>query len=263
MRETSTTVARYVGALYGGGALAGYSDGQLLERLIASKGNRIPDAPVPVKRRRRRAKAADNADAGVPNFQENLESPAKEVIADLSWAAVTGVVDQRVIEQRLADGVRVGRLWAEQFYRRVELERQELSSTDGWSDWRAVDPEPTIRILDNLPEHNEEKAPEELRITNLVDPLPVLKPGKWKGVDVDRFVPAVHVENVVRPIGKAVPRVPELPLPPLLMVRQFDFSVRPGHTYRYRARLVVDDSRWRRTEVASAWTEPTEAVTVP
>jgi hypothetical protein len=39
--------------------------------------------------------------------------------------------------------------------------------------------------------------------------------------------------------------------------------VRPGHTSRYRARLVVDDSRWRRTEVASAWTEPTEAVTVP
>ena len=106
-------------------------------------------------------------------------------------------------------------------------------------------------------------TPPELRLTNLVDPLPRLKAGKWTGVDVDRFVPAVHQEIPVPPPGNAVRRVPEPPLPPLLMLRQFDFAVQPGHTYRYRARLVVDDSRWRRTERASAWTEPTEPVTVP
>jgi RNA polymerase sigma factor (sigma-70 family) len=230
---------------------------------LDAKGRRIPGEVVPAKRRRRRLEPAEQNGDGRPSGPPAPERADKEVIFDISWAAVTGVIDQRVIEQRLANGVRAGRLWAEQVYRRVELERQERSSTDGWSDWRAVDPEPTIKFLDNLPEVSEERVPEELRITNLMDPLPVLKPGEWKGVDVDRFVPAVHVENVVRPIGKAVRRVPEPPLPPLLMMRQFDFSVQPGHTYRYRARLVVDDSRWRRTEVASAWTEPTESVTVP
>ena len=38
MRKISSTVARYVGALYDEGTLAGYSDGQLLERLTAASG---------------------------------------------------------------------------------------------------------------------------------------------------------------------------------------------------------------------------------
>ena len=39
MRKTSPTVLRYLGALYAGGALIGYSDAQLLERFIATKGS--------------------------------------------------------------------------------------------------------------------------------------------------------------------------------------------------------------------------------
>ncbi len=46
------------------------------------------------------------------------------------------------------------------------------------------------------------------------------------------------------------------------MIRQFDFSVESGRTYRYRARLVIWDIRGRRKEVAGAWSETTGSVTV-
>ena len=39
MRKMAPTVIRYLGALYGGGALAEYSDAQLLERFIATNGH--------------------------------------------------------------------------------------------------------------------------------------------------------------------------------------------------------------------------------
>ena len=216
-------------------AAAAAGRGKVLVYALDAKGRRIPGEPVPAKRRRRRREPADQKGDRLLNGPPAPERPDKEVIVDMSWAVVTGVVDQRVIEQRLANGDRVGQLWAEQVYRRVDLERQERSATDRWSDWRAVDPEPTIQIFDNLPEYDQEMTPPELRLTNLVDPLPRLKAGKWTGVDVDRFVPAVHQEIPAPPPGNAVRRVPEPPLPPLLMLRQFDFAVQPGHTYRYRA----------------------------
>ncbi len=47
------------------------------------------------------------------------------------------------------------------------------------------------------------------------------------------------------------------------MLRQFDFSVEPGQTYRYRSRLVFWDARAGKKEVAGTWSEPTGPVTVP
>jgi len=69
--------------------------------------------------------------------------------------------------------------------------------------------------------------------------------------------------SMLRPgFGRAALRA-RRPEPPLLMLRQFDFSVEPGQTYRYRARLVVWDTRGRRKEVAGLWSEPTESILVP
>ena len=161
-----------------------------------------------------------------------------------------------------------------------------------------------MRILDNMPEADEEKTPDELRIDALVDPLPFVKGANWKGVNVERFVPLasdtrdVHRADSQRADEKAarnerpadVKGAPpkELPPggimqfgggeggpenrrradktrrpePPLLMIRQFDFSVESGRTYRYRARLVIWDIRGRRKEVARAWSETTGSVTV-
>ncbi len=236
---------------------------------LDENGDRIPNLEAVRPRQNRRIVAAiDNGDPTAKR-PKHPEAPSKEVIADLSWVVVTGVVDQRAVESSLANRGRVGRRWAEQVYRRVELEKQERSSSGGWSDWQAVDPAPTLRVLENVPEVEFEKTPDELRLTNLVDMLPYLKAGEWTGVDVDRFVPAVREKKAIPQIGKdrgrqvPKPRLPEPPLPSLLMTRQLDFTVESGHTYKYRARLVVDDVRLRWKEVASGWSEPTEPVTVP
>jgi hypothetical protein len=50
--------------------------------------------------------------------------------------------------------------------------------------------------------------------------------------------------------------------PPLLMLRSFDFSVEEGHSYRYRARLVVF-GRSGKTDSFGSWSVPTERVMVP
>jgi hypothetical protein len=228
--------------------------GQALVYALHKNGNRIRMEPVPNKnRRRRRLGPADH------------DGFDKEVIVDLSWAAVTGVVDHRAIESGFGNGAKIGRLAAEHVYRRVELERQERSDAGVWSNWRGVDPEPTLRFLDNLPELDFEKTPDDLRIFPLIDPLPYLKAGVWAGVDVDRFVPALIEKNAAPKIGGWRPATagPSPLIPPLLMMRQLDFTVQPGQIYKYRARLVVDDSRSRKKEVAGAWSEPTEPVTVP
>ena len=41
--------------------------------------------------------------------------------------------------------------------------------------------------------------------------------------------------------------------PPVLMLRTFDFTVEPGRTYRYRARVVVYYSRDRRFDLEGEW----------
>jgi hypothetical protein len=246
--------------------------GKALVYALDENGDRMtnPEAVVP-PRRRRRVVAGDNIDDATPKRPIDPAAAPKEVIADLSWVVVTGVVDHRALERNFATRGNGGRHAAETVYRRVDLERQERSQAGGWSDWQSVDPEPTMRILDNIPEVDGEKTPEELRIESLVDPLPFLKAGVWSGVDVERFVPAVKKNNageqpglvggLMKGGGRS--RRPRSAAPPLLMSRQLDFTVEPGHSYRYRARVVVEDARWRRKEVAGAWSEPTEAVTVP
>ena len=231
---------------------------------LDENGVRISSPDVTVRRgRKRRVFAADENVDRTPN-------PPKEVIADLLWVVVTAVVDHHAIERSLADARKIGRLAAELLYRHIDLERQVRSQSGQCSHWQTVDAGPTMRILENVPEVDEEKTPEELRIGSLVDPLPSLKAGVWSGVDVDRFVPIVHVEEPRQQPGLALglmrgggPARVDADVPPLLLSRQLDFTVEPGRTYRYRARLVVDDDRWRRKDGAGPWSEPTDAVTVP
>ncbi len=203
----------------------------------------------------------------IPEKADDPTSPSKERATPLPWAVVLGVVDHRAIEKTLLDGKPMWHAAAEHFYRRVELERQERSANDGWSRWAAVDPEPSTRILDNLPEVSYEKVAEEVRIPSLVDSLPSLKKGAWAGIDATHFVSAKPGKEVRAPAepktGRRESSKRSLVLPEYLMVRQFDFTVERGRTYRYRARLVLDDARARRREVQSPWSAPTVPVTVP
>ncbi len=59
-----------------------------------------------------------------------------------------------------------------------------------WSSWEHVSSDENLKILDNLPEEeDDELTPETVRPEDLVDPLPFLKSGLWEKVHVASLVP--------------------------------------------------------------------------
>ncbi len=133
-----------------------------------------------------------------------------------------------------------------------------------------------LNILDNVPGVEFDRTPEEVRVQNLVDPLPHLKSGGWGGVYVDELVPVKNQAAQDIRFGPAggfgQPRRVEPPPEvesPVLMLRTLDFTVESGRTYRYRARVVVRNREWKpgekrikRTEFGP-WSEMTDVVSVP
>jgi len=130
-------------------------------------------------RRKALVYALDENDKRSSTRPSDPSGPLKEAIIELPWAVVTGVVDHRVVQARVSTGAELPSITARELYRRVELERQARLPDGTWSDWQAVDTEPTMRVLDNLPEVDEEKTPKELRIGPLVDPLPFARGATW------------------------------------------------------------------------------------
>jgi RNA polymerase sigma factor (sigma-70 family) len=213
---------------------------------------------------------------------DRARNPWKEATRDVRWAVVTGVVDHRPIQAGYADvGRRLASPPLERIYRRVELQRQSQEATGAWSDWQWVAREPILQVLDNLPEVEPERTAEEFRFHALVDPLPQRTDGAWRGVDVERLVSTERPQGAtsqqrgsqpgdLRGLLRMTP-APSLPPPRLLMLRAFDFSVRPGRTYRFRAGLVLlapggnglSAASKGPSEVRGPWSEPTNAVTVP
>jgi RNA polymerase sigma factor (sigma-70 family) len=243
------------------------------------------------------------------------DGPAQEVVRDLQWVVVTGIVDHRHVQEWFRKNGHTTPPRAVDAYRRADLERQALQKDGTWSPWEPIDLEAKLEILDNLPELDEERIPDRLRVNDLNDPLPFLKKGAWKGVDVEDLIPlyafsvepeerhqpeqGVAPEGQGRPPGGIVrkkqgraaggmmggmiggmmrgpivrrrqpdmrgpivrPRQPDSE-PPVLMLRQFDFAVESGRTYRYRARIVLNDGR-RRADEPGAWSEATEPVAIP
>jgi hypothetical protein len=51
--------------------------------------------------------------------------------------------------------------------------------------------------------------------------------------------------------------------PPVVMLRTFDFTVEPGRTYRYRARVVVFYKHDRRIDLPGEWSGAADIVTIP
>ena len=179
----------------------------------------------------------------------------KEVELETSWCVVTGSLPSSTI---LSNFVRA-RVFVNgamaSAYTRVDLERQVRGADGAWSNWSPVDAGPTLEILENVPEEDEELLPEEYRLASLCDPLPHLTTGAWQGVHLERLVPR-GVVQVHSPLPGTTP--PDRPapstalqpglmrpadsipflssLPAELMIRSFDFSVSRGYAYRYRAR---------------------------
>jgi RNA polymerase sigma factor (sigma-70 family) len=218
----------------------------------------------------------------VPDRRDRSGGRWKEATREVRWVVVTGVVDHRAIQARYSGRSQFPPARADAIYRRVELERQSQEATGAWSDWQRVAHEPTLRILDNLPEEDIEVTPEEVRLPTLVDPLPHLIDGAWSGVHVGTFVPKVLEQEAGK--GQRLQaegadlrglmresQVIQRSSPPVLMLRAFDFSVQSSRTYRYRARLVVlspmgkelSDLRRGPSELKGPWSKPTSAAMVP
>jgi RNA polymerase sigma factor (sigma-70 family) len=206
--------------------------------------------------------------------QKREEISWQETTREISWAVVTGVVDHRATQAIYSKGgdFTPRPLDPDWMYQRVDLQRQIRNEDGAWSGWKPVALEQNYQILDNLPEVEAEKTPDELRPSALVDPLPFLREGSWRGVDVERLRAIPREENKRGPIGAPGDDAQEirLPAPAVLMMRSFDFTVEPGRTYRYRSRLWFWNSPERdlaqanmRPQFHGPWSEPTHSVTIP
>jgi RNA polymerase sigma factor (sigma-70 family) len=227
--------------------------------------------------------------------RNRIETVFKEETRDVRWVVVTGVIDHRRIQWWWRCGHRA--VPSTRIYCRVDLQRKALQKDGSWSEWEAVDPMPTLEILDNSPEVEEERTPNEVRLSNLVDPLPFLKSGRWSGVDVEQFIP--KAPTPVKPAEEPQPGPPgmmgqadvlmrRVDTPPedeprVLMLRTLDFTVEPSRTYRYRSRVVafnpdnqpgpgpggqrkkknMPGNVQRPKTVPGPWSDATEIVTVP
>jgi RNA polymerase sigma factor (sigma-70 family) len=206
----------------------------------------------------------------------NRGGPFRTAEREVRWAVITGVFDHHKVRESL-----IGSGWqllprAEEIYRRVELERQTRRGDGSWSGWGRTDIEAVLRILDQLPVMQEERVAEPFLVDGLVDPLPWLTDGKWRGVDVEEFLPGERRGGVDHPAGQARGVRPPRDRPPALMLRTFDFKVEAGRTYRYRARVVLFNPRRQRQgpgahqnrrlgprELFGPWSDATDAVTIP
>jgi RNA polymerase sigma factor (sigma-70 family) len=263
------------------GANAGRQSSGALERLGARpQAPALPDANVPITpapselkvstgKGKARVYALDDAGERIRDRANDRPRPFRETLLDVRWAVVTGVVDHRAIQKSFTNGDGVAAAVAEEIYRRVDLERQTQDRVQRtWSTWNAVDWERKYRVIDNLPERGREPTNARFRLDALVDPTPVLAEGVWKGLDVERLVPHLVQGKLVDPLNE-IERLEKLAgaRPPVLMLRAFDFTVEPGKTYRYRARLVFYSPPevrrvHKREEILGPWSEPSDPVEV-
>ncbi len=134
----------------------------------------------------------DNQAPGSP------EQRFKEVTKGLRWIAITGVLDHGKLVANYRVALKNPAV-ANPHYARLELDRQSRQRDGSWSSWEKVDSEENLKILDNLPEEDEELTPDSVRPDNLNDPLPFLKAGLWEKVHIASLVPKEKKEVAAPP----------------------------------------------------------------
>ncbi len=112
----------------------------------------------------------------------------KEITKGLRWVAITGVLDHGKMVSNYRAALK-NPAAANPHYARLDLERQTRQNDGSWSKWEAVDSDENLKVLDNLPEEDDELTPETVRPDNLNDPLPFLKAGLWEKVHIASLVP--------------------------------------------------------------------------
>ena len=134
------------------------------------------------------AKAEEEGEGSRPANQQ-----FKEITKGLRWVAITGVLDHAKLVANYREALKTAA--AAPHYARLDLERQDLQKDGTWSEWETVDADENYKILDNLPEEDEELTPENVRPDNLNDPLPFLKAGLWEKVHIASLVPKEKKES--------------------------------------------------------------------
>jgi hypothetical protein len=113
----------------------------------------------------------------------------KEITKGLRWVAITGVLDHGKLVANYRKALKNPAV-AYPHYARLDLQRQVQQKDGSWSDWEKVDAEENLKVLDNLPEEDEELTLDNVRPDNLNDPLPFLKAGLWEKVHIASLVPS-------------------------------------------------------------------------
>jgi hypothetical protein len=122
----------------------------------------------------------------------------KEVTKGLRWVAITGFLDHGKMLSNWRTALKNPAV-ANPHYARLDLERQSRQKDGSWSPWEKVDAEENLKVLDNLPEEDEELTPATVRPDNLNDPLPFLKAGLWEKVHLASLVPKEKKEIAAPP----------------------------------------------------------------
>jgi hypothetical protein len=146
---------------------------------------------------------AGKEEAPAPETPEG--GPFKEVTKGLRWVAITGTLDHKKLKENYLTALKNPTI-AHPHFKQLEIERQTQQPDGSWpgpEEWEKVDRDSNNKILDNLPEEEEELTPETVRIKNLVDPLPFLKAGYWERVHVARLVPKEKRELAPLPTAGA------------------------------------------------------------
>ncbi len=112
----------------------------------------------------------------------------QEVVRGLRWVAITGVLDHEKMKANYRDALKNPAV-AQPNYRRLDLQRQTLLPDGSWTKWEYVASKENYKILDNLPEEDEELTPDTVRPDGLVDRLPFLWAGLWEKVHIGKLVP--------------------------------------------------------------------------
>jgi hypothetical protein len=233
-------------------ATPGRGEAVLVE--VDERGNRIVEFDIIPPRRAKAGRLALRPIRVARTYKESTHS--------LRWAVVVGTLDFRTIRESCLgkDGRNAER--EHQLCKRIDLQRQTRNPDGTWTDWNDIDCDANYKVLDNITEVAKERTKPDVYLEAVVDPLPLLKSGEWRGVDVPAFFDP-NAEKAPTIFGFPVGHAP-LSLPAdEIMVRCLDFTVHPEASYRYRSRVVLWDYKTQRGDLFGPWSEPTAAVAIP
>lgn len=130
-------------------------------------------------------KDMDEEEKAAPKEEETpVEEDRKprEVIKGYRWIVVTGLFDNQKQRDLIARALKIDFPTAYPAFERLEVQKRRLNHDGTWGEWEPVDREKNLQILENVPEIDKERTIDESRLKPLVDELPFLKTGYWRGV---------------------------------------------------------------------------------